>query len=103
MRDLQHGFRGLLRDKGFSLTVILTLAICVMANTATFAIVNSVLLRPLPLPNADDIVLVANRYPKAVPDLTNMSSAADYYDRLAGITAFESQALFQYRDQTIEI
>ena len=49
--------RALVRDKGFSITVLMTLAICVMANTTTFAIVNCVLLRPLPLPEADDIVL----------------------------------------------
>ncbi len=103
MRDLQHGIRALLRDKGFSLTVILTLAICVMANTATFAIVNSVLLLPLPLPDADRIVLVGNRYPKATNQITFMSSGGDYVDRQKGVTALESQALFRYRDRTIEI
>ena len=45
-----------LRDKGFATTVLTTLLACIAANTLTFAVVNSVLLRPLPLPKADSIV-----------------------------------------------
>jgi ABC-type antimicrobial peptide transport system permease subunit len=37
-------------DKGFTVTVVLTIAVCIAAITATFAVVNSVLLRPLPVP-----------------------------------------------------
>ena len=65
IRDIKYGVRSLLRDKGFAATVMLTLAICIAAYTATFAIVHSVLLRPLPGPNADAIVLMSNQYPKA--------------------------------------
>src|SRR4051812_17882608 len=103
MRALRSTVRALVRDKGFSIIVLLTLAICVMANTTTFAIVDCVLLRPLPLPEADDIVLIANRYPKAVAEITNQSSYGDYTDRLKGVPAVESLAMFQYRDQTLEI
>ena len=97
IRDIKHGVRSLLRDKGFAATVMLTLAICIAAYTATFAIVHSVLLRPLPGPNADRIVLMSNLYPKAVASDQGGSSAADYYDRLRVVTALEEQAMFQSR------
>ncbi|HPT29172.1 MAG TPA: hypothetical protein PLZ95_22325, partial [Bryobacteraceae bacterium] len=60
------------------MTVVLTLAACVAVNTATFAIVNSVLLRPLPIPEASSIVVLSNRYPKAGAGDSTNSSAADY-------------------------
>ncbi len=103
IRDIKQGARSLLRDKGFAATVVLTLAIGIAAYTATFAIVNSVLLRPLPGPNSDAIVLMSNQYPKAgIGDGTD-SSAADYYDRLRAVTALEEQAMFHGVDQTLEV
>ncbi len=103
IRDIRHGARALVRDKGFAATVVLTLAVCIGAYTATFAIVHSVLLRPLPGPNADAIVLMSNQYPKAgITDQTG-SSAADYYDRLRAVTALEEEAMFRGVDQTLEV
>jgi predicted permease len=102
-RDLRYGARALLRDKGFSATVLLTLAIGVGANAVTFAVVYSVLLRPLPVPNADRIVLMSNRYPKAGAGDLNTSSIGDYYDRLTSVTALDSHALFRSADQAIDI
>jgi len=52
------------RDKGFALTVLLTFSVCIAANTALFAIVNSVLLRPLPVAEANSILLMSNEYPQ---------------------------------------
>ena len=62
-RNLRHAVRSLMGDKGFTVTVVLTIAVCIAANTATFAVVNSVLLRPLPVPDAGSILVMANRYP----------------------------------------
>ena len=103
IRDIKHGVRSLLRDKGFAATVLLTLAICIAAYTATFAIVHSVLLRPLPGPNANAIVLMSNLYPKAGVSDQSISSVPDYYDRLRAVTALEEQALFQPRDTALEV
>jgi predicted permease len=103
IRDIKHGVRSLLRDKGFAATVLLTLAICIGAYTATFAIVHSVLLRPLPGPNADAIVLMSNLYPKAGVTDQSISSVPDYYDRLRVVTALEEQAMFQSVDQALEV
>jgi predicted permease len=103
IRDIKHGVRSLLRDKGFAATALLTLAICIAAYTATFAIVHSVLLRPLPGPNADAIVLMSNLYPKAGVTDQSFSSVADYYDRLRVVTALEEQAMYRSGDQALEV
>jgi predicted permease len=102
-RELKFGIRSMLKDAGFSMTVILTLALCIGANTAIFAIVHSVLLRPLPVPGADEILLMANQYPRAGAAGSTNSGAADYYDRLKEITVFEQQAMFDFSDQTVEL
>ena len=102
-RDLRHAIRSLLGDKGFTFTVILTIAVCIAANTATFAVVNSVLLRPLPIQDARSILLMANRYPKAGADFGYNSASGDYYDRLRDVNVFSEQALFNTTGRTIEI
>ena len=90
-------------DKGFTITVVLTITICIAANTATFAVVNSVLLRPLPVPQAGSILLMANRYPKAGADVGYNSATGDYYDRLREMNVFSEQAFFRTTGQTLEI
>jgi len=101
--DLRYAARSLWRSKGFALTVLLTFAVCIAANTALFAVVNSVILQPLPVPDANSILLMGNDYPKAGVLGGNNSSSGDYYDRLREMTAFESQAVFRQREQTIEL
>ncbi|MGO9257047.1 MAG: ABC transporter permease [Bryobacteraceae bacterium] len=102
-RNLRHAVRSLAGDKGFTVTVVLTIAVCIAANTATFAVVNSVLLRPLPVPDARSILLMANRYPKAGADFGYNSASGDYYDRLRDVHVFSEQALFRTTGRTIEI
>ncbi len=101
--DLKYGVRSLWRDKGFALTVLLTFAVCIAANAALFAIVNSVVLRPLPVSDANSILILSNDYPNAGASGGNNSSSGDYFDRLREITVFESQAIFRPRNQTVEL
>src|SRR5271167_4873344 len=54
-RDLRYGCRQLLRAPGFALTAILTLALGLGANTAVFSLINALLLRPLPVPHAEQL------------------------------------------------
>lgn len=93
-RDLRVGLRLLARDKAFSVTVALTLALCIGANTALFSVVHHVLLRPLPVPEPERILLMSNRYPKAGAGDSTNSGIPDYYDRLRDVAVFEEQALF---------
>ena len=83
--------------------MFVTFSVCIAANTALFAIVNSVVLRPLPIPQANSILLMSNEYPKAGVVSINNSSSGDYFDRMHEMTVFESQAVFQERDQTVEL
>jgi predicted permease len=101
--NVKHELRSLLRDKGFTGTVVLTLAVCIAANTTTFAVVNSVLLRPLPVPDSQAIVLMSNQYPKAGVSDSRNSGSGDYYDRLAGVPALKEQALFRNTTQTMDL
>ena len=57
-RDVRHAARGLWRSPGFSLAVILTLALGIGGNTAVFSVVDQLLLRPLPYPDGDQLVIV---------------------------------------------
>jgi len=56
LHDLRLVFRRLRKSPGFAVTVLLTLAIGIGANTAVFSVVNSILLRPLPYPDSNRLV-----------------------------------------------
>ncbi|MGE5832992.1 MAG: ABC transporter permease [Acidobacteriota bacterium] len=63
MKDFRHAARSLGRAPGFTLIVVATLALAIGANAAIFSVVNAVLLKPLPFPNADRLVHVAGTAP----------------------------------------
>ena len=65
-RDVRHAGRAMRRAPGFTTVVILTFALGVGAMTAIFAIVNSVMLQPLPYPNALRLVQITQKLPQAV-------------------------------------
>lgn len=102
-RDLHASVRLLLKDRGFSLTTILTLAVCLGANTAIFTVVYGVLLRPLPVPDPDRIVVTGDVYPTITPDDILSNTAPSYVDRLTAITALEEQAMFTLWFDTLAI
>jgi putative ABC transport system permease protein len=58
-RNVRVSLRALTKSPAFSITVVLTLALGIGANSAVFSAINSVLLRPLPFPNSDRIVSIA--------------------------------------------
>ena len=99
-RDLRQAVRSLRRDKGFTATVLLTLALCLGANVVIFTVVRSVLLRPLPFPQADRLVTVYNRYPKAGVEHAG-ASVPNYYDRRGMIPAFTDIAMVRGGEVTV--
>ncbi len=94
-QDLRYAVRLMRKTPGFTVTALATLALCIGANLTIFAVVDSVLLRPLPFPAADRLVSVYNTYPKAgVPN--DGCSLPNYYERRGHIPAFSGLAV--YRD-----
>jgi predicted permease len=93
MNNLRFAFRQLRKSPAFTLTALATIAICLGANLAIFAVINSILLRPLPFPDADRLVTIYNTYPKAGVE-NDGSSITNYYERRGNIPAFSSLSLY---------
>jgi putative ABC transport system permease protein len=61
-RDLRYAARGLARQPGFAAVAVVTLGLAIGANTAIFSVADALLLRPLPLPRADRLVLLVRHF-----------------------------------------
>ena len=91
IQDLRYAVRTALRDRGFSLVAVLTLALGIGANTALFTIVNAVVLAPLPFRNADRLVRVTVDFTRqnardiglSIPELFDLR-ASGVFDEIAG-------------------
>jgi putative ABC transport system permease protein len=94
MQDLKYGMRVLRKSPGFAAAAIVVLALGIGANTAIFSVVNAVLLRPLPLPEPERLMLVWHVPPaKSFPGVTRFSvSPANYLDWQKQNHVFEKMA-----------
>ncbi|MGA7409821.1 MAG: ADOP family duplicated permease [Bryobacteraceae bacterium] len=95
LRQLRHAARLLYKTPRFTATALVTLAVCLGGNLTIFAVVDSILLRPLPFPEADHLVTAFNTYPKAGVDRDG-SSTANYYERRGRVAAFAGVAMYSY-------
>ncbi len=98
--SLRQTLRRLARERGFTATVVLTLALCIGANVAIFAIVDAVLVRALPFAEPNRLVTAVNAYPGAGVDRAG-ASLPNYYDRKEAIKAFASTAIIQGGSATV--
>ncbi|HZD46641.1 MAG TPA: ABC transporter permease [Acidobacteriaceae bacterium] len=98
LADLKFTFRRLRKSPGFAATVLLTLAIGIGANTAVFSVVNSVLLKPLPYPDSEQLVALWLNAPGA-GGLANFStglqlSASMYFTFSQQNRTFQSMGIW---------
>lgn len=92
-RELRQSVRSLLARPGFTVAVILMLALGVGANTAVFSAIEGRLLRPLPYPDSERLVAIYNTYPKmGVEDAG--TTVADYLDRREQADALADSAMY---------
>ena len=80
IQDLRYGARMLLKRPGFTLVAVITLALGIGANTAIFSVVNSLLLRPLPYPDSEQLtwVWMDNRGEGIAEDIASWPNFADW-------------------------
>src|SRR5882762_1888959 len=92
-KDLRYGINSLRKHQGFSLIVIVVLALGIGANTAVFSIVNSVLLRPLPYRDSDRLVMIWGNFQKLnIERLT--AKAAEFENYRAQNQTFDQVAAY---------
>jgi predicted permease len=100
MNNLHFASRQLRKAPVFTLTALATVAICLGANLAIFAVINSILLRPLPFPESDRLVTIFNTYPKAGVE-NDGSSITNYDERRGNIPAFSSLSIYRESSELV--
>lgn len=99
LNNLRYALRGLLRAPGFTFAAVLTLTLGIGANTSIFSVVDALLLRPLPYPDSDGLVMVWDQLQKySLPRRSPEYHTADAYRRLENI--FESTGGIFWFDET---
>ncbi|MEY2572536.1 MAG: hypothetical protein QOJ87_749 [Verrucomicrobiota bacterium] len=93
LQDIRYGLRMLLKSKGFTAVAIMALGLGIGANTAIFSLVNGVLLRPLPFPDAERIIYFEGKNPQAGITDSNISFL-DFTDWSQQTELFKSTAAY---------
>ena len=99
-REVRYAFRGLLRRPAFTLAAVLTLALGLGATTAIFSVVNAVLLKPLPYPNAERLVALSHAAPGLSLDRIEMSPSL-YFTYRDETTTLRNIGLFGNGGQSV--
>jgi putative ABC transport system permease protein len=89
LKDIRYGIRTLVKQPGVAAIAVITLALGIGANTAIFSVINAVLIRPLPYPNSDQLVMIWGRLPSHGLEKLNASAPefVDYRDRSHSFSA----------------
>ena len=92
LQDLRYAVRVLVKSPGFAFIAVLTLALGIGANTAIFSVVNGVLLRPLPYPQPQQLMMLHETSTAWDPDAWGTASAPDFDDWRAQSRSFSALA-----------
>jgi putative ABC transport system permease protein len=93
LQDLRYGFRMLVKRPGFTVAIVLMLALGIAINTVIFSVVNSILLRPLPFKNPERLVTVFSKN-EVQADVSHL----DFADWQQQNTVFEHIAAYATKD-----
>jgi putative ABC transport system permease protein len=92
-QDLRYGARMLMKRPGFTLIAVVTLALGVGANTAIFSVVNAVLLKPLPYPESEQLMMVYGEFPALKTNQMRIS-LPEYVDFQQQTRSFAASGVF---------
>ena len=99
-QDLRYSLRSLAKSRGFTAVAVLTLALTLAANATIFALIDAVLLQPLPFEQSQRLVALWNAQPKE-GELKDRVRAMDYLLWRERADAFDRLALFSYDSKTL--
>jgi len=104
LRDVRYAFRNLAKRPGFTLVVVLTLALGIGINTTVFSLANSVFLRQLPVASPENLVWIFSndQSPSSYPEYVEYQQETDLFD---GVLAYEWVALnlgTNYQSERVE-
>src|SRR5207302_9630546 len=90
LRDIRYGLRMLRKDLGFTIVAVVALMLAIASTTVIFSVINGVLLRPLPYPEADRLVTLsptvrATNTPRDAISPANYLDCAAQYDVVAAM------------------
>lgn len=99
--NLKSAFRFIRRSPGFSLTVVLTLALGIGANSAVFSAIDAILLRPLPYPNASELVVLhqhdqTSKRPESVVAPVRLEEWNKYNSTFQAISGWYSENISEH-------
>jgi putative ABC transport system permease protein len=98
-QDMKYGLRMLAKSPGFTVVMVLTLALGIGATTSMFSVVNAILLRPLPYPDPEQLVgLGQSRIQKGVGYVQTGVSAPNIVDIAARNHVFQEASFYRWHD-----
>jgi putative ABC transport system permease protein len=100
LQDLRYAARLLARTPGVTLICIVTMAVAIGANTAVFSLVHGVMLKPLPFPQSDRLVVLGHHTDGAAT--LSSTTPGNFYDWQARMSAIDSIAGFAHTQRPVE-
>ena len=100
VREIRHALRAILRTPGLSFVAVLSLALGIAANTSTFSLVHSFLLRPLPYADADRLAVVWESQRSRFEDRQG-APPADYFDWREQASSFDALTAADFTSATL--
>ncbi len=93
LRNVTFALRQLRRSPGYAISAILTLGLCIGANTAVFSVINAALLRPLPYPEPDRLVTLNREMRRGAEFMSNSGQDGYAWQALKNARSFQSAAI----------